>query len=100
MIVRCDPSRRLLLGAALDSRRPGVRRASRRSPSPPRPGRLPKDVVPVEYALHIVPDVAARSFRGTGSYRIEVLQPTRRIVLHALEIEVVSAALARPGPAA
>ena len=60
------------------------------------PGALPKDVVPVEYALHIVPDVAARSFRGTGSYRIEVLQPTRRIVLHALEIEVVSAALRGP----
>jgi len=61
------------------------------------PGALPKDVVPVEYALHIVPDVAARTFRGDGRYLIEILQPTARIVLHALEIEVASAALRGPG---
>ena len=88
--------RRLLLGAALILVAPAV------VAQPPfafatTPGALPKDVVPVEYALHIVPDLAARSFRGTGSYRIEVLQPTRRIVLHALEIEVVSAELRGPG---
>jgi aminopeptidase N len=88
--------RRLLLGAALILVAPAF------AAQPPfafatTPGALPKDVVPVEYALHIVPDIAARSFRGTGSYRIEVLQPTRRIVLHALEIEVVSAALRGPG---
>src|SRR3954463_13270745 len=61
------------------------------------PGVLPKDVVPVEYALHIVPDVAARTFRGNGSYRIKVLRPTRRIVLHALELELDSATLRHPG---
>jgi len=88
--------RRLLLGAALILVAPAV------AAQPPfafatTPGALPKDVVPVEYALHIVPDIAGRSFRGDGSYRIEVLQPTARIVLHALEIEVVSAALRGPG---
>ena len=61
--------RRLLLGAALILVAPAV------VAQPPfafatTPGALPKDVVPVEYALHIVPDLAARSFRGTGSYRI------------------------------
>ncbi len=61
------------------------------------PGSLPKDVVPVEYALHIVPDIAARSFRGTGSYRIEVLGETRQIVLQALNLELVSASLRGPG---
>jgi aminopeptidase N len=61
------------------------------------PGSLPKDVVPVEYALLIVPDIAARSFRGTGSYRIEVLGETRQIVLHALNLELVSASLRGPG---
>jgi aminopeptidase N len=61
------------------------------------PGALPKDVLPIEYALHLVPDVAARTFRGSGSYRIEVLRPTRRIVLHALQLEVASATLRGPG---
>ncbi len=63
------------------------------------PGALPKDVVPIEYALHIVPDIAARRFRGIGTYRIEVRQPTARLVLHALEIEIGSASLRSPGGA-
>ena len=61
------------------------------------PGTLPKDVVPVEYALHVVPDLAARTFRASGSYRIQVLRQTRELVLNGLDIEVVSAALVGPG---
>ncbi len=61
------------------------------------PGALPKDIVPVEYALHVVPDVEARTFRASGTYRIEVLRETRRIVMHALDIEVVAASLRGPG---
>jgi aminopeptidase N len=50
--------RRLLLGAALILVAPAF------AAQPPfafatTPGALPKDVVPVEYALHIVPDIAA-----------------------------------------
>jgi aminopeptidase N len=61
------------------------------------PGTLPKDVVPLEYALHLTPDIAARSFRATGRYRIEVLRPTPRLVLHAHEIEIASATLRGAG---
>jgi len=49
------------------------------------PGVLPKEVVPVEYALHLHPDIATRSFSGMQTVTLDVLQPTRSIVMHALE---------------
>ena len=33
------------------------------------PGQLPKDVVPIEYALHIVPDIANRTYQGSQTIR-------------------------------
>jgi hypothetical protein len=36
------------------------------------PGTLPKDVVPVEHTLLIVPDIANRTFRGSQTIRIDV----------------------------
>jgi len=57
------------------------------------PGVLPKDIVPVEYALHLRPDIATRSFRGTQTITLDVLRPTRSIVMHALEIEIATATL-------
>ncbi len=57
------------------------------------PGQLPKDVVPIEYALHVVPNIAGRAFQGSQTIRIEVLRPTSKIVMNALNIEIDSAAL-------
>ena len=63
------------------------------------PGKLPKDVVPVEYALHLVPDLASLRFKGDVNIAIDVRQPTRRIVLNARNLRIESAALQRPGQA-
>jgi puromycin-sensitive aminopeptidase len=41
------------------------------------PGKLPKDVIPVEYQAHLAPDIAANTFSGTETVEIEVLKPTR-----------------------
>ena len=62
------------------------------------PGQLPKDVVPIEYALHVVPDIASRTFQGTQTIRIEVMRATSKIVMNALNIEIDSATLRGPRP--
>ena len=61
------------------------------------PGALPKDVVPIEYVVHLVPDAASHRFRGEQRVLLEVRRTTREIRLHALELEVTSASLAGNG---
>ena len=57
------------------------------------PGKLPKDVIPLQYSAHIVPDVAGNSFRGTQTVEIEVLKRTSTIMLNADNLEIDSASL-------
>ncbi|RYE71421.1 MAG: hypothetical protein EOO80_21815, partial [Oxalobacteraceae bacterium] len=61
------------------------------------PGKLPKDVVPLQYTAHIVPDVAANTFRGTQTVEIDVLRPTSTIMLNADNLQIESAALSGGG---
>jgi aminopeptidase N len=61
------------------------------------PGKLPKDVIPVEYDAHLAPDIAANSFRGTETVEIEVLRPTVRIMLNAAALEIDGASLSGKG---
>src|SRR5476651_2352489 len=44
------------------------------------PGKLPKDVVPVEYRLLLIPDLDASTFRAVENIDIEVLAPTSRLL--------------------
>ena len=57
------------------------------------PGKLPKDVVPVQYAAHLVPDLAANTFLGSETIEIDVLKATSRIVLNAASLVIDSASL-------
>jgi aminopeptidase N len=57
------------------------------------PGKLPKDVVPEEYAIRIAPDLKKFAFTGSETVKLNVRQPVRRLVLNALEIKVTSASL-------
>src|ERR1700682_1372579 len=52
------------------------------------PGKLPKQVVPTEYAVRIVPNVEAKTFAGTAIIKIKADQPVRQLVMNALELEV------------
>ena len=52
------------------------------------PGKLPKQVVPTEYAIRIVPNVEAKTFAGSAIIKIKVNQPVRQLILNALELNV------------
>src|ERR1700682_1481995 len=57
------------------------------------PGKLPKQVVPEEYAVRIAPDLEKFTFAGSETVKLNVRQPVRRLVLNALEINITSASL-------
>jgi aminopeptidase N len=57
------------------------------------PGKLPKHVVPEEYAIRIAPDVKKRIFSGSETIKLNVRKATRELVLNALELQVASASL-------
>ncbi|MBA3544007.1 MAG: M1 family metallopeptidase [Chthoniobacterales bacterium] len=57
------------------------------------PGKLPKDVLPTEYAIRITPDLAKLTFTGSETVKLKVEKPVRKIVLNALELEIASASI-------
>ncbi|HTY68514.1 MAG TPA: M1 family metallopeptidase [Alphaproteobacteria bacterium] len=57
------------------------------------PGRLPKDVVPVRYAIDLAPDLGAKTFAGEETVELEVRRPTQRVVLNAADLTVAAAEL-------
>src|SRR5205823_2855107 len=57
------------------------------------PGKLPKQVVPEEYAIRIAPDLGKFTFAGSETVKVMVRQPVRQLVLNALEIKITNAAL-------
>jgi len=63
------------------------------------PGRLPKDVIPQEYTVNLVPDLATKTLRGSAIIRIKVLRQTSKLVLNQLNLDVDSASLSGKGMA-
>jgi aminopeptidase N len=61
------------------------------------PGKLPKDVIPLEYQAHLTPDIAANTFAGTETVEIEVLRPTSTIMLNAAALQIDGASLSGKG---
>jgi aminopeptidase N len=57
------------------------------------PGKLPKNVLPIQYTAHLVPDLANNTFSGHETVSIQVLSPTRQIVLNVSEMEIDAASL-------
>src|SRR4029077_172390 len=57
------------------------------------PGKLPKQIIPTDYAIRIVPNIDKRTFTGTETVKLDVRAPVHEIVLNALEIGVVSVAI-------
>ena len=48
------------------------------------PGRLPKNVVPLDYRVSIVPDASALTLRGTESVRLQFRSPSATVVFNSL----------------
>src|ERR1700730_1900593 len=55
------------------------------------PAGLPKEIVPRSYLVYLEPDIEARVIDGVESIEIEVLEPTNRIVLNALDTQITRA---------
>jgi aminopeptidase N len=55
------------------------------------PGKLPKTVIPVHYAIELVPDLETLALAGVETIDIEVRQPTARLTLNAVNTVFASA---------
>jgi aminopeptidase N len=57
------------------------------------PGKLPKTVVPMHYAIDLAPDLDKLSFAGSEVVDIEVTEPTARLVLNAVDMTIEAASV-------
>jgi aminopeptidase N len=57
------------------------------------PGKLPKTVVPIHYALDLKPDLEKLTLAGSELVDIDVKTPTDRLVLNAVNMTVETAAI-------
>ena len=48
------------------------------------PGRLPKNVLPVDYTIAVIPDAVARTLRGRESVTLEFREPSAKIIFNSL----------------
>ncbi|MXZ07502.1 MAG: M1 family peptidase [Acidimicrobiia bacterium] len=55
------------------------------------PYRLPRHVVPKHYRLRLEPDLERAAFDGSEIVEVEVTEPTDRVVLNAIELDIHSA---------
>jgi puromycin-sensitive aminopeptidase len=61
------------------------------------PNRLPTTVVPSHYDLVLSPDLEGATFSGSEAVTVEVAEPVDEVVLHALDLAISEAWLARDG---
>jgi aminopeptidase N len=57
------------------------------------PGKLPKDVIPLQYAAHLIPNLADNTFLGSETVEVEVLSATSKIMLNVVNIDIDAASL-------
>jgi aminopeptidase N len=57
------------------------------------PGKLPKSVVPLHYAIELTPDLESLKLAGVETIDIEVREPTARLVVNAIETSFGSVTL-------
>src|SRR5579883_3343065 len=57
------------------------------------PGKLPKTVAPIRYALDLIPDLDKLSLSGSEVVDIEVMAPAERLVLNAVDMTIDAAAV-------
>src|SRR5438067_7597310 len=57
------------------------------------PGKLPKEVIPTEYAIRIVPNLDNFTFAGSESVKLNVRSQVRQLVLNGLELKIEAASV-------
>jgi aminopeptidase N len=53
------------------------------------PGKLPKQVVPEEYAIRIVPDLEKKTFSGSETITVTAREAAKQLVLNAADIKII-----------
>jgi len=57
------------------------------------PGKLPKEVVPIEYSVRFAPDIDKFTFTGSETVKLSAHNLVRQLVLNALELKVTDASI-------
>jgi aminopeptidase N len=57
------------------------------------PGKLPKDIIPRAYVIHLEPNTDSLVTAGSELIEVEVLKPTDRIVINAVDTDISRASL-------
>jgi aminopeptidase N len=57
------------------------------------PGKLPKEVVPTEYAVRIVPNLENFTLAGSETVKLNVRRPVHQLMLNALELKIEAASV-------
>ena len=57
------------------------------------PGKLPKEVVPTEYAVRIVPNLDNFTFAGSESVKLNMQSSVHQLVLNGLELKIEAASV-------
>src|SRR5215471_1638915 len=57
------------------------------------PGKLPKEVVPTDYAIRIVPNLDNFTFTGSETVKLNVRSPVHQLVLNGLELKIEAASV-------
>src|SRR5215831_892087 len=57
------------------------------------PGKLPKEVVPTEYAVRIVSNLNNFTFAGSETVKLNVRSPVHQLVLNGLELKIEAASV-------
>jgi aminopeptidase N len=57
------------------------------------PGKLPKEVVPTEYAIRIVPNLDNFTFAGSETVKVNVRSPVLQLLLNGLELKIEAASV-------
>src|SRR5881398_835724 len=55
------------------------------------PGKLPQQVRPTEYAIWVKPDLKKLAFAGRETVKLKVAEPTRELILNALDLRITDA---------
>jgi aminopeptidase N len=57
------------------------------------PGKLPKNVVPEEYAIRITPDVEKKTFSGSETIKLNAREAVKQFVLNSADIKITKATI-------
>jgi aminopeptidase N len=57
------------------------------------PGKLPKEVVPTDYAVRFVPDLDKMAFAGTETIKLNARSRVHQLILNALELKIEAASI-------